>query len=743
MASGRIRGITIEIGGDTTKLVSSLKKVDTQIRNTQNALKDVNKLLKMDPGNTELLRQKQQLLNDSITQTKDRLKQLKDAQSGVAQGTAEWDALQREIIETQQTLDGLEKDMKDFGSVTAQQVKVVGQKFQEVGGKIENAGRAISRVSGVAAAAIGGIAKMGYDAVTAADDLNTLAKQTGVSTDELQKWSYAADLVDVSTDTITSSMKKMKKSLDSNSDAFANLGVETKDSTGNFRDTTDIFYDTIAALSQIENETERDIAAMEIFGKGADELAGIIDDGGAALKAYGEEAEQMGLIIGGDTLDKLNEANDTIDKMKATMGASLAQAGATIAQTFAPVLEKLVAIIDAVAEKIRNLSPAQVSAITAILGVVAALGPLLIIVGKIVKVVGFVMAHLTAIKAVLAALTGPIGIVIAAVAALTAAFAYFYKTNDTFRNTVNTAIESIKVAFGAFVEQVKVWLDQFLQWVAPIVDQAKEYLNALYELVVTIVDLIKQKVQQFLTEHQAEIQAVLEIIKVIFEAAWTYISETVTRIVNNIKEIISGVLNIITSLIKAFTSILKGDWQGAMTHLKNATQSAVNMVKNVFNNFKTWLNNLFGDLIKKFKDWGADMIGNFVSGIKEKFEAVKGAVTGVADTIKSYLHFTEPDVGPLADFHTYAPDMMKLFAQGITQNAGLITDAIKQSFNVQPIIEAQQVMSKNQTMAAPVAQNNSPIAVNVTLQGDAKYLYKVVNAEAIRNHQITGISFGT
>ena len=660
--SGRIKGITIEIGGDTTKLVSSLKKVDTQIRNTQNALKDVNKLLKLDPGNTELLRQKQQLLKDAVAQTADRLQQLKDAQSGVAKGTAEWDALQREIIETQQNLDGLEKDMKDFGSVTAQQVKVVGQKFQEVGGKIESAGRAMSKVSGAAAAALGGIAKLGYDAVTAADDLNTLAKQTGVSTDELQKWSYAADLVDVSTESITGAMKKMKKNLDSNSDAFEALGVKTKDANGNFRDSTEIFYDTIAALSKIDNETERDIAAMEIFGKGADELAGIIDDGGAALKAYGEEAEQMGLIIGGDTLNKLNEANDTIDKMKATWGASLAQAGATIATAFAPVLEKLVGLLEQVAEKVRNLTPAQVEMITKILAVVAVVGPLLVILGKLVSVIGFVMANIEAIGAVMAVLTGPVGLVIAAIAALTAAFVYFYNTSEEFRNTVNSVINAIM----------------------PVLQKIFEFIKA-----------------QFL------------------------------QMVDNIRSHIET----IKAIIRAFIV--------AMEYLKTQVSNAVSNVKNLFTNMKNGIYNIFTDLVNKFRTWGKDMIENFIGGIKEKWDALKNTLSETADSIKKYLGFSEPEMGPLSNFHTFAPDMMKLFAQGITDNANLITDAVKQSFNIQPIIEAQQIVTKNQPMAAPMAANNSPIAVNVTLQGDAKYLYKVVNAEAIRNHQITGISFGT
>lgn len=662
MASGRIKGITIEIGGDTTKLVSSLKKVDTQIRNTQNALKDVNKLLKLDPGNTELLRQKQQLLKDAVAQTADRLEQLKEAQSGVAQGTSEWDALQREIIETEQNLDGLKKELSDFGSVAAQKLKIVGEKFQEAGSKIQDVGHKLSKISGIAAGALAGIAKLGYDAVTAADDLNTLSKQTGVSTDQLQKWSYAADLVDVSVDTITGSMKKMKKQLDSNEDAFKQLGVRTRDNYGNMRDSVDIFYDTVKALSQIENETERDIAAMDIFGKSADDLAGIIDDGGAALMAYGREAEQMGLIISGDTLNQLNEANDTIDKLKATMAGSFAQAGATIAQTFAPALEKAAEVVQKVAEKIRNLTPEQAEMITKILAVVAVVGPALVIIGQVVSAISAIITAVSSLGAVLGVLLSPVGLVIAAIGALVAAFVYFYNTNEEFRNKVNEIVNAVMPVLQKVFEFIKT---QFLQMV--------ENIRSHIELIKTI--------------------------------------------------------------IQAFIMV--------MENLKNTITNACSNIKATFTNLKNSIYGIFTDLVNKFRTWGRDMIDNFIGGIKEKWEALKNTLSETADSIKKYLGFSEPEEGPLSNFHTFAPDMMKLFAQGITQNANLITDAIKQSFNIQPIIEAQQVFTQSQTAAAPMGQNNAPIAVNVTLQGDAKYLYKVVNAEAIRNHQITGIAFGS
>lgn len=153
--ANRIKGITIEIGAKTDELNKALKDVDKQLSTTQRNLKDVNKLLKMDPGNTELLTQKQKNLSNAIKTTRDRLKQLKDAQTQVKQGTAEWDSLQREIIATEQDLKSLEKEYKNFGSVSAQQVKVAGEKLKTVGDTMKNIGKDLSMYVTVPLTALG------------------------------------------------------------------------------------------------------------------------------------------------------------------------------------------------------------------------------------------------------------------------------------------------------------------------------------------------------------------------------------------------------------------------------------------------------------------------------------------------------------------------------------------------------------------------------------------------------------
>ena len=337
----KIAGITIELGADPSGIEKALKDVDKSLKETQSNLKDINKLLKFDGGNVTLLAQKQKELGKAIEQTEKRLEGLKKAQSGVKEGSAEWEALQREIIATEQNLKKLEQQQRQFGNVASQVIQAAGAKLQEYGHKVEDVGKKLSKISGVAAGALGAIGKLGYDVVQSADELATLSQQTGVSVEELQKWQYASELVDVSVSDMTGAMTKMKAKMTDSNETFQQLGVNVRDADGNLRSATDVFYDSLQALSQIENETERDQIAMALFGKSADQLAGIIDDGGQSLKEYGKEAEQMGLVMSEETVDDLNQLNDVITKTKNNVKGSLAKAGATLATTFAPVLEKI------------------------------------------------------------------------------------------------------------------------------------------------------------------------------------------------------------------------------------------------------------------------------------------------------------------------------------------------------------------------------------------------------------------
>lgn len=532
MAGNRIKGITIEIGGDTTKLQKALSGVDKSLKDTQAKLKDVDKLLQFDPKNTELLTQKQKGLKDAVELTKVRLEALKEAQAGVAKGSDEWDAIQREIVDNEQSLKSLEKEYNSFGSVAAQQIAAVGKDMQNLGGKITEVGQKLTPVSAAAGGFAAGLVKLGYDAVKGADDLNTLAKQTGVSTDYLQKLKYSSDLIDVSMEDVTGAMAKMKKNMDGGGKAFKELGIEVTNADGSMRSVEDIFNDTIVTLSHIENGVERDQAAMSIFGKSADSLAGIIDDGGEALKEYGQQAEDLGLIMSGDTLNSLNEINDAIDTSKAQVGAATAELGATVAQALLPLVEPITQGIQRITELLQSLTPEQTQMILGVLAAVAALAPLVMVIGGVISSIGTVLTLAPVIMGVMSAILSPIGLIVAAV-----------------------------VGLGIVI---------YKNW-----DDIKAWTQSLFENIKTKFEEIKKKI----TETWQNIQ------KAISDRI-TAIKTKVTSTFNNIKSTISNACSNVLSTAKSTFENVKKAITDPIDEAKRLVSSAIDSIKSLFSNAK-------------------------------------------------------------------------------------------------------------------------------------------------------------
>jgi hypothetical protein len=167
---------------------------------------------------------------------------------------------------------------------------------------------------------------MTKSAATYADDMLTLSAVTGVSTDSLQAYSYASELVDVSLETMTGSMAKNVKSMSSavsGSTAFANaysrLGVEVANADGSLRNSEEVYWDTIDALSGISNETERDALAMQIFGKSAQELNPLIAQGSAGISALTVEAKEMGAVMSGENLNALGAFDDSLQRLSSRL----------------------------------------------------------------------------------------------------------------------------------------------------------------------------------------------------------------------------------------------------------------------------------------------------------------------------------------------------------------------------------------------------------------------------------------
>ena len=183
---------------------------------------------------------------------------------------------------------------------------------------------------------IAGIINEYYDTV---DEINTNSKKYGISTDTYQKWKYAAEIIDVSAETMGSSLGKMVKQMSKAPQKFEELGVSIYDASGNMRDSEDVFYDVVNAIGSIENETEQEVAANELFGKSFQELNPLIDAGTDALKDLGQEAEDRHVIMTPEELETMQGAKDALDKVRAQLAVALA-----------PLIEELSPYIEQIAK---------------------------------------------------------------------------------------------------------------------------------------------------------------------------------------------------------------------------------------------------------------------------------------------------------------------------------------------------------------------------------------------------------
>lgn len=299
----RIKGITVQIGGDTTGLSKALSGVNKQIKDTQSQLKDVNKLLKLDPSNVKMLEQKQRLLSDAVSESKSKLDALKGAEEQVKQqfkdgiiGQSQMDAFNRELVSAQQDFDTATAKAREFGGVVAQEMQVAGAAVSVVGEKISGVGEKLAPVSG-AAAAVGAASIAAFNELDAGYD--TIITKTGATGDQL--------------DSLEQSMRNVFGSLPISAEE---AGVAIGEVNTRFGVTGD----------ELEELSTQFIEFAKINGT---DLNGSIDAVDAIMTKYGVDASHTGEVLG--LLTKAGQdtgiSMDTLESALSTNGATLKEMG--------------------------------------------------------------------------------------------------------------------------------------------------------------------------------------------------------------------------------------------------------------------------------------------------------------------------------------------------------------------------------------------------------------------------------
>lgn len=322
---------------DAQEALSKMEKGSEAYEKQAKAVEDLSRKVALGEQNQE--RATKEIEKYTTEQTK--------AETEVAKLNHEIDQNARYLNEAENSADKCATSIDEYGRKTKQaadESKGLGDVAKVALGNL--AAEAATRLADAAADAVRALAEAGRAAAAYADEILTAATVTGLSTDTLQEYSYAADLIDTSLEDVEKALAKNVKSMSSAqagsksyAEAYEKLGVSVTDASGQLRSSEDVFWDCIDALGKVENETEADAIAMQIFGKSARDLNPLIEAGSDGFRKFADEAHEAGAVLDSETLGSLGEVDDSFQRLEQQTGAFQNAIGARIAPLLGTLAE--------------------------------------------------------------------------------------------------------------------------------------------------------------------------------------------------------------------------------------------------------------------------------------------------------------------------------------------------------------------------------------------------------------------
>lgn len=761
MANTNVKGITVVFEGDTTKLDKALRDIQKGANAVDKELKSINNALKFNPKNMELLAQKATVLKQKVSDTEKSLKQLRDVQDqmdaqGVDKNSEEYRKLQREIITTESKLKHFKGEL---AKVTAQQSKLykLGDAFQAAGKKIEGMGRALAPVSKAAGAITAALGAITYKAGATADELNTLSKQTGISTHDLQMYAASADLVDVSVEAMAKTHQKLKKNMLGAQDGtneqaqyFEQLGINITNADGSLRDANEVFDETIAALGKMENETERDAIAMAIFGKSANELNPLIEDGGRTYEKVAKIMEEHGLEpVSQEELDKANEFNDKIDTIKLVFRQAVQIIGTRIAGTLLPLMEKLTDAAGKVAEKIAKLNGKKLVKLGGLTSALAALSPVLIVIGKAMTLFGAKLKKVSETVAKVAVnfpkfgkalglLTNPITLVVAALAGLGLAVGKSGKSAEELVKVFDDVVKKAVAKIGELIPQIVTIIKNIG---AVIVQNAPVILQGLSALLTAVLQAIPvyapKMLQAAVTLFTALVNALPVVLPKVLAALTSLIGAVLKKLPEFVPKLLAAAVSLFMAIVKAIPQVVTS-LNKALPAIGRAMLSYFRGlwgdIKNIFANVGEWFGNKFASAwsaIKgKFSSWGEFWSGLWTR-VKNKFKdigtnislsisnAIKSGINRMLSTLEEKLNHVVVTINRVIAFinktglnigYLSAVQLPRLAKGGVLNGAQMV---VAGEAGPEAIIPLDKLFAQMDKMAKTIAGTGGGVTVNV------------------------------
>ena len=491
------------------------------------------------------------------------------------------------------------------------------------------------------------------------------------------------------------------------------LGIKTRDASGNLLGAAEMAQELQDKLGGLD-AASRDAALSAIFGSDAMRAATVMMDSGTeGLQKYIDAAndQEAAQRLANS---QMSDGSRAIEELK----GSLETAAIQIGDTLAPIVQKVAELITALVNKFSAL-PEGVQQVIVVVGIlVAALGPLLMVIGQISLGISAVAGALSKLSGnggvatklvggIKTAVTGLLGMitahpVIAVITAIIAALVTLYNKCEWFREGVNRILKAIRDGFFAawdgivefFTETIpNAWNEMLSSLLAnptirTIVTTITDSFTKLKENLNGIWNGIKQLAQnawEFI--KNATLAPVLLMIDLVtgdfeklksdLENILNNIKNAVANIWDSIKEITSNIWNEIKNVVSTLVSLVKetaiSGFEALRDGIKNAIRELPKIVSDIFEKIGStisgWIDNAW--------EWGADFINGLKEGILSGVRGIVDAVKGIGDKIRSFLHFSRPDEGPLRDYETWMPDFIDGMVKGINENVYKVSNAVK------------------------------------------------------------------
>ncbi len=533
---------------------------------------------------------------------------------------AELNGMERELKGNEKALDSVadefnaaEKQADQFGDEldkTGKDADSAGGKFEKLGSVVKGVGAAMGvAFTAIGTAAIGAgkaLVDMTVEAAAYADEMLTQSTVTGMSVESLQAYSYAADLVDVSMETLTGSMAKQVKSMSNArdgsvkfADAYAKLGISVADSNGQLRDSETVYWETIDALGKISNETERDALAMQIFGKSAQELNPLIAQGSAGIAALTDEAKRMGAVLSEESIEKLGAFDDSVQRLKQgseaaqrVMGTVLLPQLQTLADDGVSLLGDFTSGLVEAGDDFDKISEVIGRTVGGLVDMIMENLPRIIQVGMdiVMAIVSSIVENLPTIV-------------------------------DCASSIVMTLLQGLIEALPAITEGA---LQLVLTLVQGIIDNLPAIIEAAIQMIVTlalgIAEALPELIPSIVEAILLIVQVLLDNMDKILEAAFAIIKGLTEGLLNALPELIAALPQIITSIINFITNNLPAI---ISMGIQLTIQLAAGLIKAI------------PQLVASLPQIISALVLGLGKAVGAVFEIGKNIVTGLWDGIKS------------------------------------------------------------------------------------------------------------